>query len=109
MIQSLAKFFNDGGMFMYAITAMGWEAAETIPQIEKLLSHKEKSVRYGAAGALGRFGPMAKNTVPALKKALDDPDPSVQTAAEKALASAKGAISDVEWSLGYMKEVLAKL
>jgi len=67
-------------------------AAKTVPALTAGLSHGLPLVRRGAAEALGRLGPAAKDAAPALKKIVGDEDeePSVREAAATALHSIEG-------------------
>jgi len=52
-----------------------------IESLEFLLKEIDPSIRWRAAQALGKFGPLAQNSIPKLKPVLEDANPQVQLAA----------------------------
>jgi HEAT repeat protein len=64
--------------------------AKTLPVLTAGLTNDLPVARRGAAEALGRLGPVAKEAVPALKKAANDKDEGVRQAATKALGFVGG-------------------
>ena len=62
-------------------------ASKTVPVLTAGLSAELPLVRRGAAEALGRLGPLAKEAIPALQKATNDKDATVREAAAKAIQS----------------------
>jgi HEAT repeat protein len=72
------------GVVLLAVPA--WAAdEERIAVLIKQLEDKQPDVRSGAAFALGKLGPEAKNAVPALIKCLYDKDQEVKTYVARAL------------------------
>ncbi len=66
-----------------AIAAVGKDAAEAVPQLEKMLGADDSppGVRYAAAYALGRIGPAAKSASAALAALASSPDDLMATVA----------------------------
>ncbi len=69
---------------------MGSAAREQVPQLAKLLKHRDKQVRVYAIMLLGGFGTDAKAATPALLEASRDPDPEVSGHAVEALRPVEG-------------------
>jgi HEAT repeat protein len=67
--------------------ALGNIGPEAIPPLIEALSHKEESIRSGAALALGFMDKKATSAIPALSNALSDPGKDVRQRAAEALAS----------------------
>ncbi len=68
-------------------------AGNAVPVLVKALSLSAPQSKQLAAGALGSFGPLAKDAVPALEKTAVDEDASVREVATKALAAVRQAAS----------------
>ena len=73
-----------------ALSELGSQAHETIPEISKCVKYLNPDVRRSALIALGGFGPAAKAGLPAVKKALADRDVSVRCASVDALGKIAG-------------------
>jgi HEAT repeat protein len=54
------------------------DAAQVVPQLQKLLADKDPQVRWRAARALGDYGELASSAAAALRDRLADGDPMVQ-------------------------------
>ena len=75
-----------------ALGGIGPAAAKNEGAVSALivaLKDAERNVRWGAAYALGRIGPDAKDAVPALTEVLKDEDQNVRNSAEEALKRIK--------------------
>ena len=68
-------------------------AAQTVPVLISGLSAPLPAARQGAAEALGRLGPLAKDATAALRQASGDQEQAVREAASEALKSIRGVES----------------
>jgi HEAT repeat protein len=75
-----------------ALAEAGPKAKAAVPELSKLLAHKEPEIRMEAAIALGQIGPDSKTAAPQLIKALSDEQNSVRYAA--AFAVGKIGVKD---------------
>ena len=69
-----------------ALSEAGPKAKAAVPELSKLLAHKDPEIRMQAAIALGNIGPDSKSTVAILIKLLSDDQMSPRYAATFALA-----------------------
>jgi HEAT repeat protein len=81
----------DEGVCACAAQALGnlrWDAKNSVPALIDALraGAMKRSLREGAAGALGCFGPEARPALPALRTALHDEDPSLRSIALSSLS-----------------------
>jgi HEAT repeat protein len=84
-LPALANASKDGDAKVRDAAIGALAAAVTMQGLTELLKDKDPAIRSGAARALRRIGPKAKEAVPALTELLKDKDWEVQIAAASAL------------------------
>ena len=92
---------------LWALAAIGPDAADAVLEIIKVMSSSVPSVRYTACYAVGNIGTAASAAVPALEKNLQDRDEFLQFTSAWALArispngdgAAEPCIKPLLWAL----------
>jgi HEAT repeat protein len=92
-------------MAAQALMMLGPDAAEAVPELLKLLNHKNAGMRALAAQVLGSIGRTARLAVPALKAMLKEAKPQMRIVAANALSR---IAPDVSEALALLRDELRR-